>query len=59
MDVRSVLCPGTNLDGTPCSRHRRRGEETCIHHSPERVEERARALEEQAARLRDNAKVSG
>lgn len=50
--VRNVLCSGTNLDNTPCIRHPRRGEETCPHHHPDRIEERASALEEQAARIR-------
>lgn len=47
-----VLCRGTSLDGTPCTRHRSPGQETCRWHSPEAVEERAQALEEQAARIR-------
>lgn len=52
MSVTDVLCTGTNRDGSACTRHRRRGETTCPHHDPARVEERARALEAQAALLR-------
>lgn len=52
MAVRLVLCTGTNLDGSECTRHRRRGTTTCSHHDPVKVEERARALEAQAARVR-------
>ena len=47
-----VLCRGTSLDGTPCTRHRSPGQETCRWHNPEAIEERAQALEEQAARIR-------
>jgi hypothetical protein len=52
MTEEKVLCQGVNLDGRECTRHRTPGEETCWWHRPEKVEERARALEEQAARLR-------
>lgn len=52
MSVTDVLCTGTNRDGSNCTRHRRRGETTCPHHDPVRVEERARALEARAAQLR-------
>lgn len=55
MDVRDVLCAGINLDGTRCTRHRARGEVTCRWHHPEKVEERARKLEEQASQIRGNA----
>lgn len=47
-----ILCTGVNLDGTRCTRHRSAGEVTCWWHRPERVEERARKLEEQAAQIR-------
>lgn len=58
MDIRDVLCQGTNMDGSPCYRHPVRGTHTCPHHDPARVEERARALEEQAAQVRRTAPVS-
>lgn len=57
MDSDEVLCNGTNLEGDRCTRHRTPGELVCWWHQPERVEERARALEEQAARIR--ASVAG
>lgn len=47
-----VLCQGTNLEGEPCTRHRTPGMTVCWWHDPDRVEERARKLEEQAARVR-------
>lgn len=50
--VDEAFCRGTNVDGTRCIRHRTPGQEVCWWHQPERVEERARKLEEQAARLR-------
>lgn len=52
MAEEDVLCSGTNLGGEPCTRHRTPGMTVCWWHSPEKVEERARALEEQAARVR-------
>ena len=52
MSAEEVLCRGTSLDGKPCTRHRSPDRETCRWHSPEAVEERAAALEEQAARIR-------
>jgi len=58
MDIRSVLCQGTNMNGAPCTRHPRHGEDTCPHHDPDRVEERARKLEEQAALVRRTAPVA-
>lgn len=54
MQIESVLCEGTNMDGTRCTRHKAGGRTTCRWHHPEVVEARARALEEQAARLRGN-----
>ena len=52
-----VLCDGTNLDGRRCTRHRTPGKSSCWWHDPERVEERARKLEEQAAQVRATAVV--
>lgn len=52
MSVEGLLCKGTNLDGEPCTRHRTPGKEVCWWHDPERVEERARRLEEKAAQIR-------
>ena len=52
MSENEILCSGTNMDGGRCTRHRTPGEVTCRHHHPEKVEERARLLEEQAARVR-------
>lgn len=51
-EERDVLCKGTNLDGSACTRYRRRGEVTCPHHDPQRVEERAAKLEAKAAAVR-------
>lgn len=50
--IERVLCEGTNMDGTPCTRHKAGGRDTCRWHHPEVVEARAKLLEEQAARLR-------
>jgi hypothetical protein len=52
MHIKEVLCVGTNLDGSPCTRHRKMGALTCAHHHPERIEARVAVLEEQAANLR-------
>jgi hypothetical protein len=52
MHEEDLLCSGTNLDGSRCTRHRTPGLTVCWWHSPERVEARASALEEQAARIR-------
>lgn len=52
-----VLCEGRGLDGEPCKRYRRVGETTCAWHDPARVEERATALEEQAARIRETVRA--
>lgn len=56
--MNGVMCQGTGLDGEPCKRYRRAGETTCTWHDPERAEERAKALEEQAARIRETAPVT-
>jgi hypothetical protein len=58
MDTQDVLCQGTGLDGLRCKRYRRAGGTTCKWHDPEDIEERAQALEEQAARIRDTAAVT-
>lgn len=50
-----VLCVGTSLDGKPCTRHRAPGRDTCRWHHPEKIEERALALEERATALRATA----
>lgn len=52
-----VLCTGTNLDGSRCTRHRTPGTVVCRWHKPEMVEERARKLEEQAAYIRSTVSV--
>ena len=52
MTAEEVLCQGTNLDGERCTRHRTPGSHVCWWHQPDRVEERARKLEEQAAQVR-------
>lgn len=58
MSAEEVLCRGTSLDGKPCTRHRSPGEETCRWHNPTAIEERAKAHEEQAARIRATGSVT-
>lgn len=53
----NILCQATGLDGSPCTRHRTHDRETCWWHSPEKIEERARKLEEQANQLRASVTV--
>lgn len=48
----AVLCRKPNEEGELCARHKTPGEDHCWWHNPERVEERARKLEERAARIR-------
>lgn len=55
--MNSVMCEGKGLDGEPCKRYRRVDETTCTWHKQENIEARAKALEEQAARIRDTAPV--
>lgn len=52
-----VLCSATGLDGEPCKRYRRAGENTCKWHDPADIEKRAKALEAQAARIRQTSAV--
>ena len=47
-----VLCRKPTDEGGVCLRHRTPGEDTCWWHDPDRVEAKARQLEEKAARLR-------
>ena len=48
-----VLCRGKNKDGRGCTRHRNNGLDTCRWHHPEMLEKRARAMDEEAKRLRE------
>lgn len=57
MTDQPVLCSGTRRDGSPCTRHRKPGGDTCKWHSPESIEQRAAALEAQAAEIRATAGV--
>lgn len=50
-----ILCHGKSLDGSPCRRHAQPGRKSCAHHDAEKAEQRARELEEAAARIRAGA----
>ncbi len=58
MNLEDMICTGTNMEGNRCTRHRTPGQEVCWWHQPEKVEQRARALEEQVANVRGNAQAA-